>query len=1212
MSNCGSYSVGWVCALDTEYVAARCMLDEKYDGPEVLSTNDNNNYTLGRIKQHHVVIAVLPDGQYGTTSATAVLKDMLHSFPNIRTCLMVGIGGGAPSQKHDIRFGDIVVSAPRDGGGSVFQYDFGKTTQGQPFQPKGYLSPPPVFLRTAINGLKTKYEEEGHRFEDTINGILQKNRRLQRKYKRPDPSTDRLYKSDVIHPPDETECATCCGDDPSKLISRPERNEDEDDPAIHYGLIASANQLMKDASVRDRLIAENDVLCFEMEAAGLMSQFPCLIIRGICDYSDSHKNKEWQGYAAMTAAAYAKDLLYEIAPTKIEAERKIADIPGVLSSIESKLRDIQTSSETTSNTIEHLSSDHHQEKIKRWISPLESSTNLDKALRKRHEGSGLWLLEDERFRTWKTERCSFLWLEGSPGAGKTILCSTIIDNLSPQNLLYYYYDFNDLKKQQFESMIRALTYQLYYKCHKASTQLDSLFSSCINGLEQPVLKKLIQAFSDMLAQAEETWIVLDALDECNKGCRDELLTWMSEILNQATNSNTNVHLLVTSRPEEDIKSAITQFADANCRVSLQSSLTADDIGAYVRWRVRDSDDFRRWKTHPDVQGEIESILITKADGMFRWVACQLDVLKECLDYRRLSKALVSLPETLDETYSRILNGISKEYIRDTIKLLQFLVYSERPIYIEEAVDIIAVDTEGSPYFDPKYRMPNQSDILRCCASLVIAVPVMRPSFHPRAKFARRTELHLAHFSVKEYLMSDRLKDDLVQNFRETCAKASMAKTCLAYLLDLQLEIGTPALMIGDAFPLVTYCIRCWVGLAVVAERLDEALQYFIRRLFDDRRCFFEDGYHTSVWSTEWMPKISEPSGTLESKLCFASWNGLTNAVKYLIDQGADVNRVVEYHRKDSPFAIGTVIGAQIITHWMSVGPRADLRGLRGETRLMTALEAAAENGSYEIVELLLQSGADVHIGNAFSCACQCKCQGHGDRKSCGRYEIVELLLANYDIESKDKSSILASALFEAARTGHSDIVELLLAKSADANAEAHGAAYQSHPITVAPLGGYYRIVEALLANGAAVDMGPRDVNMRGNRMASALQWASAGGHYEIVRLLLANGADVNAKGGHLGSALQLAAGPGHHEIVELLLAHGADIEARDDRSPSALQSASGFGQYETVRVLLENGANVNARISGRGSWSNMTALQLALERIQYRVADLLVAHGANE
>lgn len=107
-------------------------------------------------------------------------------------------------------------------------------------------------------------------------------------------------------------------------MHRPERGEEDDNPAIHYGLIASANQLMKDAHIRDKLAAEKGVLCFEMEAAGLMNHFSCLMIRGICDYADSHKNKDWQGYAAMVAAAYAKELLQQIPPNKVEAEVRIA------------------------------------------------------------------------------------------------------------------------------------------------------------------------------------------------------------------------------------------------------------------------------------------------------------------------------------------------------------------------------------------------------------------------------------------------------------------------------------------------------------------------------------------------------------------------------------------------------------------------------------------------------------------------------------------------------------------------------------------------------------------------------------------------------------------------------------------------------------------------------------------------------------------------
>lgn len=141
-----AYTVGWICAISTEYVAAGVFLDDEHENPESIAQHDNNNYKLGRIGKHNVVIAVLPDGEYGTVSAATVARDMLHSFPNVGIGLMVGIGGGAPSAKNDIRLGDIVVSSPWDGGGGVFQYDFGKTIQDQTFRETGFLAQQPSVL----------------------------------------------------------------------------------------------------------------------------------------------------------------------------------------------------------------------------------------------------------------------------------------------------------------------------------------------------------------------------------------------------------------------------------------------------------------------------------------------------------------------------------------------------------------------------------------------------------------------------------------------------------------------------------------------------------------------------------------------------------------------------------------------------------------------------------------------------------------------------------------------------------------------------------------------------------------------------------------------------------------------------------------------------------------------------------------------------------
>lgn len=326
MSDPEDYYVGWICAIETEYVAAKVFLDEVHDGPKHISPSDNNDYTLGRMGNHNVVIAVLPDGEYGTTSAASVGRDMLHSFSNIRIGLMVGIAGGAPSAQHDIRLGDVVVSTAKNGKGGVIQYDFGKQVQGSKFQLTGFLNQPPTLLRTAVVGLKSQYQVDGHQIHASISGILERHPRLQGGFARPERSADLLFRSDFIHPTDpETKCAEFCGRKLSGLKMRPDRDEKSDDPMVHYGLIASANQLMKDAIMRDQL-AEEGVLCFEMEAAGLMNHFPALVIRGICDYADTHKSKEWQGYAALTAAAYAKDLLTRIPPSRVEAEKRSRDI----------------------------------------------------------------------------------------------------------------------------------------------------------------------------------------------------------------------------------------------------------------------------------------------------------------------------------------------------------------------------------------------------------------------------------------------------------------------------------------------------------------------------------------------------------------------------------------------------------------------------------------------------------------------------------------------------------------------------------------------------------------------------------------------------------------------------------------------------------------------------------------------------------------------
>ena len=279
---------------------------------------------------------------------------------------------------------------------------------------------------------------------------------------------------------------------------------------------------------------------------------------------------------------------------------------------------IRSKIEETRSSVGRLHLNNHQREIIKWLHPLDPSKNYYKALEQRQEGSGLWFLQNDVFAKWKTQRNSFLWLYGIPGCGKTILSSTIIEDLKRtvlcKPLLYFYFDFNDEGKQTLEGMVRSLMSQLYSKFGDTSEKLDSLFSSCEDGRRQPPRESLCKAFLHMIEQVKEVWIILDALDECctRKGPTEGLLSWMREVLNSEQRS---VHLLVTSRPEQDIESGIMEFAHNDNIVPIQSSLISDDIRAYIRTRVRKDNGLKRWRLHPEVQNEIETQLMEKADGM---------------------------------------------------------------------------------------------------------------------------------------------------------------------------------------------------------------------------------------------------------------------------------------------------------------------------------------------------------------------------------------------------------------------------------------------------------------------------------------------------------------------------------------------------------------------------------------------------------------------
>lgn len=296
------YGVGIICALPLEKAAVTAMLDEEH--PRLRNKDgDDNDYTLGRVGQHNVAVACLPAGGTGKSSASAVATNMLRSFP-IKIGLMVGIGGGVPSKGVDIRLGDVVVSQPTGMHGGVVQWDFGKMEGGGKFRRTGTLNKPPRVLLQALAALQARHEIEDSKVQTYVTDMLARYPKMAKTYSYQGWDNDWLFEADYDHVAGEV-CDAC---DRTRLVPREPRDEGAI-IGIHYGNIASGDEVMRDGKTRDNIASKEQVLCFEMEAAGLMDNFPCLVIRGICDYADSHKNKRWQRYAAVVAAAYTKELL---------------------------------------------------------------------------------------------------------------------------------------------------------------------------------------------------------------------------------------------------------------------------------------------------------------------------------------------------------------------------------------------------------------------------------------------------------------------------------------------------------------------------------------------------------------------------------------------------------------------------------------------------------------------------------------------------------------------------------------------------------------------------------------------------------------------------------------------------------------------------------------------------------------------------------------
>ncbi|THV70755.1 hypothetical protein D6D28_04931 [Aureobasidium pullulans] len=576
MSDPALYTVGWICAIPTEYVAACEFLDAEHERPDdVFSPNDENDYTLGEMAGHNVVIAVRPGGGYGPSGAATVAVSMISSFPNIRVGLMVGIGGGAPSARHDIRLGDVVVSVPNDNSGGVFPYDQGIAIQDRGFQQRGHLNSPPSVALKAVSGLRARYKLEGHRLKENIEALLVERPMLRKKFRRPSRETDRLYNSHIVHPQGEKgDCKELCGNEATHVVQRYERGEYEDDPAIHYGTIASGNRMIKDAKIRDALAKEHEVLCFDIEAAGVMNVMPCLVVRGICNYADTHSGHEWQGYAALTAAAYAKDVLNMMIPSKLLLETQLA----TTWSLQRLHKDVQ---------IDKADKDV----ILNWLTPIDNGPEQAGVIGVPDLSS--LLLRSELFQNWLLKERQNLYFPEALDRHQSYLAPNIVAYLRNQflqdptvSIADFYCKSDDLHTQTPENLLAGLLKRLVQDLEDLPRAVSKLYDAHKTQHTRPVVYELLTTIQKVLKHTSRAFIIIDALDDYTSTSiingRESFLTALLELQRSRDPTDTALSsVLANAHPEKLRSLEIPTFSMAEGKAAhyndTESVASLDDV-----------------------------------------------------------------------------------------------------------------------------------------------------------------------------------------------------------------------------------------------------------------------------------------------------------------------------------------------------------------------------------------------------------------------------------------------------------------------------------------------------------------------------------------------------------------------------------------------------------------------------------------------------------
>ncbi|KAJ6017363.1 Pfs NACHT and ankyrin domain protein [Penicillium sp. IBT 35674x] len=1028
--------------------AARAMLENIHKLLPVYE--DDNAYVLGSLKQHNIVIACLPAEGYGTNNAAKVMTNIKRTFPSIYVSLMVGIGGGVPI-KHDIRLGDVVV------GTRVMQYDLGKIVEDGKFQRTAFYRNPGHLLGTAVSALRARHELGPSR----ISFILQENLKHPN-YTHPS-SPDRLFQATYDHCSSSMESCDNC--DRLKIISRTSR----DDVRCHYGAIASGNQVMKHGTTRDNIARELDVICFEMEAAGIMDILPCLPIRGICDYSDSHKNKEWQRYAAATAAAYARELLEEI--------HSINERPALATSNlsdPSKYDYFWYPCERTQRSAAHtqyLDQSELEARRRLLLKSLEYEQidyrKID--IKAEHSKTCQWLLDHSSYKAWLdpanlVRNHGFLWISGKPGAGKsTIMKFAYLEHAkshsgSAVTASFFFNARGQYLEKSIIGMYRSLLLQLLEGYPELQTVLDNPQLVPPHQKDCPSLNALKSLFRDALfalGQRSFTCFV-DALDECDEQQVVDMVRFFEDLAEESTAKGILFRICFSSRhyPYISIQWGV--------KVTLEDqSGHAEDLAAYISSRLRVEDQA--------VSEQFKSQLLLKAHGVFMWVILVVDMLNK--ESRRggmaLGKRLEQIPSELSDLFKDILTR-DKEDMEALLLCILWILYAKKPLRPQEffhalwsGLSLKGLVDDRIPRITDLYSSDGLGKLDRYVISSSKGLAETSKSDQPVVQFI--------HESIRDFLIKDKGLQQLWPEFGFDCESQSheiLKQCCSQYMSHMSVCASVASVSSAKRQSQKISGSYTGVGIRQECPFLNYATEHIFHHANAAAKLVPQDDFLSSFPISNWIsssnslsPERYSPGATL---------------IYILAEKG----------------------GPELVRTRLKVNPQIHVLGERHKYPLFAALENFNEETFVALLESpRISKGADNITDNDGNTPMQLVTKR-------GYKAIAELLIdKGANVNAKDKCG--RTPLLQVLMDENEELARLLIDNGANVNdSDDNGWS----PLLWAVVGGNKEIARLLINKGA-------NVNISDKYGWSPLLRALMGGNDEIARLLIDKAAKVTDEDG---------------------------------------------------------------------------------------------------